>query len=133
MLHILSMYGIPEKITAAIKRIYKNPQTFVDTADGPIDIFSTTTGILQGDTLAPYLLVIAVDYILRQSFDNVNSKGLFLTTRRSNRHPSKYNTDLNYADDIALTLDSLENAVSLLNSLESAANSVGLHMNFNKT
>ena len=29
MLHILSMYGIPEKITA-IKRMYENPQTFVD-------------------------------------------------------------------------------------------------------
>ena len=59
MLHILSMYGIPKKITAAIKRMYENPQTFL-TADGPTDIFSTTKGILQGDTL---------------SVDNVSSKG----------------------------------------------------------
>ena len=50
MLHMLSLCGIPEKIIAAIKRMYENPQTFVDTTDGPIDIFSTTTRILQGET-----------------------------------------------------------------------------------
>ena len=44
--------------------MYENPQTFFDTADGPTDIFSTTTGILQGDTLASYLFVILVDCIL---------------------------------------------------------------------
>ena len=60
------MYGIPKKIIAAIKGMYENPQTFVDTMDGPTDIFSTTTDILQGDTLAPYLFVIVVDYILHQ-------------------------------------------------------------------
>ena len=60
------MYGIPEKIIAAINWMYENPQTFVDTMDGPTDIISTTKDILQGDTLAPYLFVIVVDYILHQ-------------------------------------------------------------------
>ena len=27
--------------------MYESPQTFVDTADGPTDILSTTTGILK--------------------------------------------------------------------------------------
>ena len=133
MLQILFMYCIPEKIIAAIKRMYKKPQTFVDTVDGPTDIFSTTTGILQGYTLAPYMFVIVVDYILHQSVDNISSEGLLLTPRRSTRHPSKYITDLDYADDIALTSDNLENAVPLLHSLERAASRVGLHMNCNKT
>ena len=88
------MYCIPEKIIAAIKRMYENPPTFLDTADGPTDIFSTTTGILQGDTLAPYLLLIIVDYILRQSVDNISNKGLLVTPRRSTHHPRKYITDL---------------------------------------
>ena len=127
------MYGIPKKIIAAIKRMYENPQTFFDTADGPRDIFSTTKGILQGDTLAPYLFVIVVHCILRQSVDNKSCKGLFLTPRRSTRHPSKYITDLDYADDIVLTSDNLENAISLLHSLERPVNRVGLHMNCNKT
>ena len=51
MLHIPSMYGIPDEIIATIKRMYENPETFLDTADGPTNIFSTKTSILQGDTL----------------------------------------------------------------------------------
>ena len=74
-----------------------------------------------------------VSYILCQSVDNISSKDLLLTPRRSTRHPSKYITHLDYADDIALTSDNLENALSLLHSLERAANRAGLHMNCNKT
>ena len=51
MLHIPSMYGIPDEIIATIKRMYENPETFLDTADGPTNIFSSKTSILQGDTL----------------------------------------------------------------------------------
>ena len=54
--------------------------------------------------------------------DNIRSKGLLLTPRRSTRHPCKYITDLDYADDIALTPGNLENAPSLSHSLERAAN-----------
>ena len=66
MLHILLNYGIPEEIVNAIAIIYDNPSSFVQTLDGRIKEFFTTTGILQGDTLAPYLFVIVVDYLLRQ-------------------------------------------------------------------
>ena len=89
MLHIMSMYCIPEKIIAVIKRMYENPQTFADTADGPTAIFSTTS-ILQGETIAPYLIIIVVDYILHQSVDSISSKGLLLTPRRSTCHPNRY-------------------------------------------
>ena len=125
MLHILSMCGVPEKIIAAIKKMYDNPQTFADTVDGPTDTFSITAFILQGDTLALYLFVIVVDYIFSQSVENESRKGQLLTPRRSTRRPSKFVTDLDYGDNIALTLDNLENVASLLHSLESAASSVG--------
>ena len=108
------MYGIPKKIIVATKKTYENPQTFADTRDGPTDIFSTATGIY---TLAPYLFVIVVHNILHQSVDNISSKGLLLTPRRSTRYPSKYITDLDYPEDITLIPYNLENAVSLLHSL----------------
>ena len=76
MLHILSMYGIPENFIKAIKTMYDNPSTFIVTSDGPTDAFNTTYGILQGDTLAPYLFIIVVDYILRQSMDKASDKAL---------------------------------------------------------
>ena len=107
------MYGIPKKIIAAIKRIYENPQIFVHTADDPTDIFSTTTDILVCNRSRLYTSSIS---------DNIRSKGLLLTPRRSTRHPCKYITDLDYADDIALTPGNLENAPSLSHSLERAAN-----------
>ena len=133
MLRILSIYGIPKKIRAAIKRMYETPQTFVDTADGPTNIFPTTTCILEGDILPSYFFVIVADNILHQSVDNISSKGLLATRRRSTRHPSKCITDLVYADDIALKSDDLKNTVSLLHSLKSLANSVCFYMNCNKT
>ena len=114
MFHILFMCGIPKKLSAVIKRKYEDPQTFVDTADGPTDIFSTTTFTLRRNTVASYLFAIVVDYILHQSVDNISSKALLLTPRRSTCHPSKYIADQGYADNITLTSDNLENTVSLL-------------------
>ena len=53
MLHILHLYGLPDKITAGIKNIYDNLETFVLSPDGATDSFFATAGILQGDILAP--------------------------------------------------------------------------------
>ena len=51
----------------------------------------------------------------------------------SSRHPAKHITDLEFADDIALLADSLDNAQHLLLSLQEAAALVGLHLNEGKT
>ena len=42
-------------------------------------------------------------------------------------------TDVDYADDLALTSDIIEDAEKLLHSLESAAKQIGLHINAKKT
>lgn len=133
MLHILLNYGIPEEIVKAIAIMYDNPTSFVQSMDGPTKEFLTTAGILQGDTLAPYLFVIVVDYILRQSLDTINHKGLTIKPRQSSRQKGKHLTDLDYADDLALTADQLHNAQELLLSLEDAAAKVGLFLNSKKT
>ncbi|KAJ3596065.1 hypothetical protein NHX12_002637 [Muraenolepis orangiensis] len=75
MLHILND-GVPGEIVKAIAIMYDNPSCFVQSTDGLTKEFLTTTGILQGDTLAPFLLVIVVDYILRQCLDIIHDKGL---------------------------------------------------------
>ena len=61
ILHILHLYGLPDKIIAGIKTMYENPETLVLSPDGTTDSFLTTTGILQGDSLAPYLFIIVGD------------------------------------------------------------------------
>ena len=79
----------------------------MDSLDGPTKEFVTTAGILQGDTLAPFLFLIIVEYILRQSIDCLDSKGLTIKPTQSRRLKNKHLTDLDYADDIALTADHL--------------------------
>ena len=91
MLHILVNYGISEEIVNAIAIMYDNPSSFVQTVDGPTkDLeFFTTTGILQGDTLAPYLFVIVFDYLLRQSIDTLKSKGIDIMPSKTSREKDK--------------------------------------------
>ena len=133
MFTILPLYGIPQPIVAAIKALYTNTKATVITTDGETAFFDIKAGVLQGDTLPPFLFIIVLDYVLRLSLDTINEKGLQIHPRRSQRHPAKYLTDLDFADDIALTSDLVENAESLLQSLEKAASLVGLHCNESKT
>ena len=43
--------------------------------DGDIDYFNIVAGVLQGDTLAPYLFIICLDYVLRMSTDKMKNNG----------------------------------------------------------
>ena len=74
---------------------------------GETPYFSIKAGILQGDTLAPFIFIIVVDYVLRMSVDTIVNKGLEIKPRRSSRYPSEYLTDTDFADDIALISESL--------------------------
>ena len=68
----------------------------VRSPDGDTPFFDITTGVLQGDTLAPYLFIICLDYIIRTSIDNNSQYGLTLTERKSSRYPACTITDVDY-------------------------------------
>ena len=133
MFRILSNYGIPNEVIQAIDVMYSDPLSFVQSVDGPTEQFVTTSGILQGDTLAPYLFVIVVDYILRYSLDSVRTKGMDIKPMSTSRDQHKYLTDLDYADDIALTTALLKDAQELLLAVEDASAKFGLYLNSQKT
>ena len=95
-----------------------NPSNFVQTLDGPTKEFFTTTGILQGDTLTPYLFVIVIDYLLRQSIDTFKSNRIDIMPSKASRERDKYLTDLDYADHIGLTAMLLQDAQDLLSFLK---------------
>ena len=109
--------------------MYHSPTSFVSTPDGPTEPFATTTGILQGGMLAPHLFVIVVDYVLRQSIDDMNKLVLDVKPSKTNRDPAKFLTDLDYADDIALTSSILDDVQQLLVSLEEALAKADLLLN----
>ena len=133
MFEKLRLYGIPDKIIEAIKVMYTSPSSAVLSTDGKTLPFPILAGILQGDTLAPFLFIIVVDYVLRISVDSISEKGFKLHRRRSTREHAVYLTDTDFANDIALLSQSLEHAQDLLQSLEQAANGVGLYLNETKT
>ena len=133
MFEILGLYGIPTETIEAIKVLYTNTRSSIITPDGETESFDILSGILQGDTLAPFLFIIVIDYIMRISVDTMKENGLLYQPRRSSRHPDLFITDADFADDIALLSDSLTNAQALLSALESASNCTGLYLNETKT
>ena len=133
MEQILLAYGIPHETVAAIMMLYKNTKAKVKSPDGDTESFDILAGVLQGDTLAPFLFVICLDYILRTSIDTVKELGLTLRQSRGRRYPAETITDADYADDLALFADSIEDATQLLHSLEKASGDVGLYVNAKKT
>ena len=67
MFKMLAAYGIPQSIVDAIAIIYDNVRAKVLSPDGETDWFNLFVGVLQGDTLAPYLFIIVLDYVMRQA------------------------------------------------------------------
>ena len=70
--------------------------------DWDTDYFDIVAGKLHGDTLAPYLFIICLDYMLRKSIDLMKENGFKLAKERSRRYPTQSVTDADNADDTAL-------------------------------
>ena len=133
MYKILQAYGVPEKIVNLIKAVYTNTRARVETPDGNTDLFDILAGIMQGDTLAPYLFIITVDFVLRKVFEGNDDLGFTLQKRRSKRYPSLKVTDCAFADDLATISDNMHDAQETLRQIEEAAALVGLSINPSKT
>ena len=129
MEQILFAYGLPEETVAAIMMLYRNTKVKVRSPVRDTDYFDIVAGGLQGDTLAPHLFIICLDYVLRTSINKIKENGLKLTKERSRRYPAKTITDA----DIALLANAPAQAETLLHSLERAAAVIGLHVNTPKT
>ena len=98
----LLAYGLPKEYVAAIMMLLKNTKVKVRSLDGNTNYFDIVAFVLQGDTLAPYLFIISVDYVLRKSVDKMEDNGFKLAKERSRRYPAQIITDEDYADEIAL-------------------------------
>ena len=60
-----------------------------DSPDGDTEYFDIVAGVLQGNTLAPYLFIICLHYVLRASIDKIRENGFELTKKRSRSTPQK--------------------------------------------
>ena len=133
MEQILLAYGLPKETVAAITILYRNTKVKVRSPDRDTEYFDIVAGVLQGDTLAPYLFIIGLDYVLRTSIDKIRENGFELTKKRRRRYPATTITDADYADDSPILANTPDQAETLLHSLERAAAGIGLYVNAHKT
>ena len=111
MFSILKAYGIPPHILGAIKATYNSLRAKVVSPDGDTDYFNISAGVMQGDTLAPFLFVIVLDYALRKAIDGKELElGLTLIQKRGRRSQGVSLCDLDFADDIVLLSNEIEQA-----------------------
>ena len=134
MLQILRAYSIPEQLVIAIGKLYENFKARVISPDGETELFEILAGVLQGDTLAPYLFIIILDYAMREALKGREEElGFTLQQRLSRRHDPIVLTDLDFADDSALVSESLVQAQIMLERVETSTAKIGLHLNSDKT
>jgi len=89
---IILAYGIPSEIVSTIMFLYENATAKVRSPDGDTDFSKVLAGVLQGDTVAPYLFIICLDYVLRTSIDALRDQSFTLKERRNGRYPASYIT-----------------------------------------
>ena len=118
---ILLACGFLKETVATIMMLYKNTKVKVRSLNGDTDYFDIVTGVLQGDTLAPYLFIICQDNVLRTSIDLMKDNGFKLTKERSRKYPTQIITDAVFANNITLLANTLAQAETLLHDLERSA------------
>ena len=96
-------------------RVLFNEKTYTDTLakvmtpEGLTEAFKILAGVLQGETLASYLFIIVVDYIMRTAMSNLEEPvGFTIRPRQSRRHPAEKLADVEFADDVALITDTIK-------------------------
>ena len=109
MEHILLAYGLPKETVAVITILYRNKKVKVCSSDGDTEYFDIVAGVLQEDTLAPYLFIICLNYVLWISIDKMRENGFELRKKRNRRYPAKTITD-----DIVILANTPNQAETLL-------------------
>ena len=103
MAKLLKSYGISDMILKAINTSYANTRAKVYMSHCVSEEFDIVPGVLQGDTLKPYLFIVIQDYALRKAINGQEEQlGFTIVPRRSRRLYPTVLTYLYFADDIAL-------------------------------
>ena len=130
MNQILLAYDVSKETVADIKILYKNK---VRSPDGDSDYFDIVAGVLQGDTLAPFLFIICLDYVIRTTIDKIKENCFELSKKRSRNYPVKTISDADYSDNTALLANAPAQAEIILHRIKRATAGISLHINAHKT
>ena len=130
ILVILSQYNVLKCLIIYIILMHSDTSACVSTELGTTEWFKTTSGVLQGDTLSPYLCIVQLDYALKKTLQD--DVGFVVRKRNGSRHPAIHIGGHAYADDICLLAESIDDVECSLHRLETTAAEIGLTINHNK-
>jgi len=121
---ILRSTGLPDKYCKLFEKLYEETESCVQVNGKRSTTFNIKTGVRQGCAAAPELFNCVIDYVM---------------TRTTNRLPfglqfgDRILTDADFADDLALVADSIDQLTDALEVLKEEAAKVGLKINWLKT
>ena len=99
-------------------------KAMVYSTDGDSDFFDILAVVSQVDTLASFIYIICLDYVVGTSIDIIKDNSLTLKKEKSSQYPAVTITDADDADDLAL----LENTPMQTKLLQDNLASSSLHM-----
>ena len=121
---ILGLTGLPEKYCRLLKALHHGTESCVQVNGWRSPFFQITIGVRQGCAVAPELFNVIIDYVMTKTTSRL-SFGL--------KFGDHTITDVDFADDLAILSDSMEQLLEALRILREEAAKVGLHINWNKT
>ena len=86
---IFLAYGLPKETVAAKIMLDKNTKVKVRSPDGNSSFFDIIAVVLQGDTFAPCLFTICLDYLLRTPMDLMKNNSLHWKRQEADDIPHK--------------------------------------------
>ena len=107
--NLMEYHGIPQKFINIIRNSYSNMQCRVIHEGKLTESFDVKTGVKQGCLLSPFLFLLAIDYIMRESTEGKRNGIQWTMWQQLD--------DLDFADDIALissTQQQMQEKTSLL-------------------
>ena len=122
---LLRHYGIPPKIVTLIQKMYDGTSCKVLHEGRLTDSFQIKTGVRQGCLLSPFLFILAVDWLMKESTSGSrNGIQWTLWTQLD---------DLDFADDIALVSHNHSQMQDKTSTVNQLSGSIGLRIHPGKS
>ena len=136
-----SKYQLPSKLIRILRALHHNTKGAIRAYGQTSKEFTISTGVRQGDVLAPVLFNLFFDAIIAATLarhPDVGFRVLYnigdpLVGSRRKMKNQVTMSDLEYADDMALIADSMDTLEEVLSTLHITCSGMGLCINTKKT
>ena len=126
---ILRHYGVPAKLVRVIAMLYSDFKSQVICDSEFTEAFNVSTGVKQGCILSPFLFILAMDWIMKNSTDG-ERRGIKWTMTMT---ATTMLEDLDFADDIALLSHHHQDVQEKTDAMATTAGHLGLKVSTKKT